>query len=273
VGEALVETSDALVRQRRRVLLGPVSLSLQPGEFVGVVGPNGAGKTTLLRILSGLLAPQAGTVRAFATTAGTADFRRVTRTRIGLLFQQHDFVPDLPFSVEDVVLFGRTGQAGFGRRFSDVDYHATAKALDALDLFDMRRRLYRELSGGERQKTHLARLLAQEADLLLLDEPAAGLDLAWQERLTALVQDIFLRTGRTLVMVTHEIDRLPSCCNRAVLIKDGRILRDGSPNDVFTPSQLQELYGCPMDVVKRDGRWHAFSTGGEAACCRPSHPS
>jgi ABC-type cobalamin/Fe3+-siderophores transport system ATPase subunit len=266
VGEPLVALDEVEVRRRGKAILGPVSLSVGAGGFVGVVGPNGAGKTTLLRVIAGLERPSSGKV----ATAGVAPWswhgRKTARRKIGFLFQHHDYLPELPFTVEDVVLFGRTGLAGLCRRPGRSDREAVEAALDALGLMPLRHRLYRELSGGERQKAHLARIVAQGAELVLLDEPASGLDLVWQERMTALAEEVFDGGRRTVVMVTHEIDRLPACCTRAVLMKDGLVQQEGRPADVFGRERLSEIYGCEMEVVPRGGRWHAFSVGEGAAC-------
>jgi iron complex transport system ATP-binding protein len=138
---------------------------------------------------------------------------------------------------------------------------AVDHALDLLDLVRMRGRLYRELSGGERQKVQLARLLAQDADLLLLDEPTAGLDLDWQERLTSLVEELHDRTGVAVVMVTHEAHHLPGCCEKVLLLRNGRAVAAGTPSEVFTPDLLSELYGCRIEVMERQGRYFAHSLG------------
>ncbi len=253
MGGTVVELKDAVVRRGGRIVLGPVSIEIRRGEFLGVVGPNGAGKTTLLNALAGLLPLSEG--RASGPP----------KKSVGYLLQRHDFFPDIPFTVEDVALFGRTGHAGLGRSFSEADRDAARRALEMIGLEGMRHRLYRDLSGGEQKKAQLARILSQEADLFLLDEPAAGLDLSAQEHLTRLIGDLHRKTGRAVVMVTHEIDRLPGECGCAVLLKDGKILETGPPEEVFRSETLWRLYGCPMEVVRRGDRYHAFCAGGEAS--------
>jgi len=238
------------VYRRGATVLGPIDLSIRAGEFWGVVGPNGAGKSTLLRAIAGLEQVGGGSLESAADRRG-----------IGYLFQHHDFVPELPFTVEDVIAFGRAGLSAVGPVRAQADRTAIDRALETLDLGAMRHRLYRELSGGERQKVQLARLVAQEAGLLLFDEATAGLDLDWQERLTALIGELHSRTGATIVMVTHEVHHLPACCDRALLLKQGRALASGAPTEVFTPDLLSKLYGCRMEVTERAGRYIAHSLG------------
>ncbi len=249
------------VRRRGRRVLGPISLSVRSGEFWGVVGPNGAGKSTLLGLCSGLLEAESGEVSILGRRRLTMGHRQRIRREIGVLLQQHDYSSNVPLTVEEVVLFGRAPAAGLGRRHGEEDYRAVKRALEAFGMEGLRHRRYTDLSGGERQKTQLARLLAQESELILLDEPTSGLDLDWQERMVrqvALLHEVY---GRTVLMVTHDIDHLPSCCNRVLLLKTGRVLRTGEPGDVFQPDVLSELYGCRMQIAQREGRYHAWSDG------------
>jgi ABC-type cobalamin/Fe3+-siderophores transport system ATPase subunit len=256
-----VRLEEIVVRYGQRRALGPLSLDVGADDFLGVVGPNGAGKTTFLKVLRGALAADEGQVVMWGTSfqVGRPVDASLARRRIGVLFQHHDFFPDLPFTVEDVVGFGRAAFRPPGRALREADREALSAALDALGIQDFRARLYRELSGGERQKVQLARLIAQEAELLLLDEPGAGLDLDWQERLTHLVETLFREHRKTVIMVTHDVNRLPACCNRALLLKDGRAVAFGEPSEVFLVDVLSGVYGCRMEVVASRGRYHAHS--------------
>ncbi len=233
----LVELQDVEVWARGARLLGPLSLTIRQGDFLGVVGPNGAGKTTLLRHMAAIRG----------------------RGRSGWLFQRHAFRGDLPFTVADIVGFGRVGH---GWRTTMADRQAVEEALTCMEIQSLRGRLYRDLSGGEMQKVQFARLLAQQAELALLDEPTAGLDLDWQERVTQLAALLHQRFARTVVMVTHDVDRLPACCNRVLLLRGGRPLAEGPPAEVLTGDHLSALYGCTVEVVRRNGRTHAFTRGG-----------
>jgi len=247
MGEPLIVCREATLAYRRFPVLGPVSLELQRGDFLGVVGPNGAGKSSLLRLMSGQARPLSGYVR-------------VNCDGMAYLLQHHDYMRQIPFTVEDVVAFGRVRGNTLAFRPGRGDSEAIATALADMGLTEMRRRLYRELSGGEQRKVHFARLAAQGAEVALLDEPTAGLDLDWQERVTRLASRFHSEKGKTVVMVTHDADRLPAACNKVLLLKDGLVLDEGRPEQVFQPQKLSELYDCAIEVVERDGRYHAFSS-------------
>jgi ABC-type cobalamin/Fe3+-siderophores transport system ATPase subunit len=240
--------TDLRVDYRGLPALGPVCIAVHAGEFLGVVGPNGAGKSTLLEVMAGVRAPSTGHLAAHPAW------------RPAYLMQYQGYVPLLPFSVADVVHFGRAGVRRLGSRCAHSDRRAVAAALSDLELVELRRRLYRDLSGGEQRKVQLARLLAQESDVLLLDEPTAGLDLDWQERITGIVGQLHRDRGKTIVMVTHDVDRLPASCTRVLLLKEGRAQALGSPAEVLRPPTLSALYNCRMEVLERNGRYHAFST-------------
>jgi iron complex transport system ATP-binding protein len=261
MGQEIASVIDLCVTERRRSLLGPVSVTIREGQFWGVVGPNGAGKTTLLHVLARLRSFSGGTLRLWGRPMSPSPRRtsRSLRSQIGLLFQQQGFSSELPFTVRDIVLLGRAGRAAWFKPYQAGDREKCEEALHVLGIEDLRNRLYRELSGGEQRKVHLARLVAQEARLLLLDEPTAGLDLDWQERLTQLLQSLYEERAVTAVMVTHEIDRLPACCNQALLIREGRVLASGAPEQVFQEEQLSRLYGCEVQVERRNGRHFVFA--------------
>jgi iron complex transport system ATP-binding protein len=242
------------VRRGRREVLQSVDLSLRTGEFVGVVGPNGAGKSTLLHVLAAMQPPSSGRGVLFGEALPLK--HRVARSawsRLAFLPQRHETAPELPFTVRDVVEFGRAGLAADGGS-------SVRDALRLMELQDFADRLYRDLSGGEQQKVQLARLWARRADLVLLDEPAAGLDPDRRERLTECVTQL-AGARRTVVMVTHDIHDLPVTCSRVLLIRAGRLVGDGPPARVLTDAALSALYDCRMHVTHHAGRYAAFSVG------------
>jgi len=235
-----------VVRRRGVAVLGPLDLEVGRGELWGVVGPNGAGKTTLLRAIAGLQPADEGSVEVSGRRAGAG-----ARGVVGWLSQQADRPPEVPFTVAEVVSLGRSGAS------SKEDRAEVARALGALGLSTFAARRYRELSGGERRKVELARLLAGRAELLLLDEPAAGLDLDWQERMTTLVGELARRHGRTVVMVSHDTGRLPAGCDGVLLLDRGRAAACGRPRDVLTGATLSGVFGVPLEVTERGGRFFA----------------
>jgi manganese/iron transport system ATP-binding protein len=252
MSDTLAGLRDAVIAYRDRAALGPLSLAIATGDFLGVVGPNAAGKSTLLEALAGL-----------RTLARGRRDPVPTASDIGILFQHHDYLPDLPFTTEDVVAFGRVSRLGLLRRPRAADRRAVDEALARLGLEADRRRPYRELSGGMRRRTHLARLLAQDATLVLLDEPTAGLDPSVQEELIGMIAAL-PGPGRAVVMVTHDIDHLPAACNRVLLLKNGRPLAEGTPADTLRPDRLSALYDCRMGVEMRGGRHVAWRIEAES---------
>ena len=268
MAETIAELENIIVRFRDKKVLGPFSLTVTKGDFWGIVGPNGAGKSTLLKLLAGLHPVSEGKITVFGKTfgSGSSGLLKSSRNRIGFLLQHHTFYPDLPFTVNDVVLFGRVGLPGLGRTYRTIDIETVDYAIDELNLEHLRYRLYRELSGGERRKVQLARLLAQEADFLLLDEPTAGLDLDWQERLTQLVGDLYLRFEKTIFMVTHDVEFVADCNPNVIVMSNTRIINTGSAREVLTnfdllakasvlPPQITQLFtqlsdlGLPQNII------------------------
>ena len=247
-----------------RDILDVPALGVEPGECLGVVGVNGAGKTTLLRACAGLLRPTAGAVWLDGANLAAAGGWSLARHRraIGYMAQAADYNAHLPLTVLEVVAMGRAGRAGLLRPLGRGDRLAVDAWVERLGLAPLARRTFATLSGGEQQKALLARAMAQEPGLLLLDEPGASLDLAWRSRLVALLEAVVRETGVTVVMVSHETGLLPSCCGRVALMRAGRVLRTGPPGETLTPEALAEVYGCPVEVAEVQGRRFAVAARG-----------
>ncbi|MCK5242078.1 ATP-binding cassette domain-containing protein [bacterium] len=258
----MIQLKDVAVIRDKKTILGPLSFAVKEKDFVGIIGPNGAGKSTLLNLLLGLEPITRGSLQILGHEfSGSNKAFRMARKKIGVLFQDLNYQPDVPLLVEEVVYFGRGGLSVFDSADTIQDNEIVQQAMEKLGLCHLSKRLYRDLSGGEKQKVQLARLLAQKSSLVLLDEPTAGLDLDWQERLTQIVEEIFHSESKTIVMVTHEVDKLPACCNKLLMLKKGKLLLSGNPKEICRPEILSELYGCHMEVVVRGNRIHAFSQG------------
>lgn len=246
--EAAVELAGVTFGYRSAPVVEAISVAVRPGEFLGVIGPNGSGKSTILKLMSGYLRPWRGTV----TVAG-APIERLARAALGrtIAVVPQDTAVGLPFTVMEMVLLGRTPhQRGFGFE-SEADLAAARRALERTATLGLAGRRVDELSGGERQRVILARALAQEPRVLLLDEPAAYLDIRHEVEMYDLLQDL-QRGGMTVVSVLHDLNIAALYCERLLLLHQGRIVRVGTPAEVMTYATLTEVYGTEVYVALND---------------------
>jgi iron complex transport system ATP-binding protein len=228
---SLLSLKDLTVRRGETLVVDGVSLTVQPGEFVGLLGPNGAGKTTLLRAALGFLPHQGRSSLAQLSPAARA-------RAVAFLPQRHEIA--WPVSVESVVALGRAPH--MTGRPSDADAAAVTRALARLGLSGYRARIATALSGGEQARVLIARCLAQETPLLLADEPIAGLDPQAQIRTMQVFADL-AREGRGVVASIHDLGLAARHCTRLVLLRQGRVVADGPPRDVLTDAHLQDVFG------------------------------
>ena len=238
--------------ERLRVDLGgapvlqDVSLCVAAGELVGLIGPNGAGKTTLLRAVAALV-PATGRVWLTGTALERLDARDVAQ-RAARVAQSASIDPSLGLSVAEVVLGGRAPHLGRWQWETRHDRAVAAEALRRTTSDDLAERLVAELSGGERQRVFLARALAQEPRLLLLDEPTANLDLAHQLRVLGLVRELVRETGMAAIAAIHDVELAARFGDRLVLLADGRVVAEGPPAEVLTADRLAQVYGVSAIV-------------------------
>ncbi len=217
-------------------VLRGVSFSVRPSEFVALTGANGSGKTTLLRAILGLHAPSSGSIRLL----GRSPRALRERWRIGYVPQRPDIAPDLPASVREVVEAGRLARSargrfarfGLHRRLRDEDRQAVTHALDAVALTDFARRRVDELSGGERQRVFIAKALASNPDLLVLDEPVAGVDVLSQQRFRDSLVHLARVHGSAVLLVSHELGAVADDLDRVLLLRSGSIVFDGAPAEL-----------------------------------------
>jgi iron complex transport system ATP-binding protein len=257
--QALVVAHDLVVGYplpgggRREVLRG-VDLGLASGELVALLGTNGSGKTTLLRTFAGALVPDSGTV--LFDGRSVRDWRRnELAQRVAVLPQQLEL--PLGFRVAELVAMGRVPHAR--RLFASTaeDEQAVARALHDADAADLADRPAEELSGGERQRLLVAMALAQEPDLLLLDEPTLHLDLAHQVSLLAAIRRLRDQRGLTVLAVLHDLNLAAAFAPRVAVLDEGRVVADGPPAEVLTPDLVGRVFGVPVDEARTDdGRRH-----------------
>ncbi len=226
-------------------VLDRVDLRVPGGAFVGVIGPNGAGKTTLLRVLLGLVRPSCGHVRLFGRDINSfRDWHRV-----GYVPQRAvGFETRFPATVREVVLSGRAGRVGLGRRFGPRDHAAVEWALRTAGLWDVRDRLVGKLSGGQQQRVFVARAMANEPDLLLLDEPTAGVDPEGEERFYELLRSLRRERGTTLVLVSHDVAAVAREVSQLVCL-NRTLFCHGAPEEALRDGTLDRLYGARHLVV------------------------
>ena len=249
-----------VVRGGKRILdVGTLEVSAR--RFLGVVGPNGAGKSTLLKVIAGLLRVDEGSVEVLGRSLDGASSRVRTqvRRRIGYVPQRAEFNPDLPLTVREVVELGRVGVRGLLRRPSARDRELVEDWLERLGLAHLADRTFRSLSGGEEQKALIARAMVQEPKMLLLDEPAANLDLDWKERLVSLLEELFGDHAITVIMVSHETGLLPGCSTSVALVREGKVLAVGRPEETLTEELLERAYGVAVSVHRIRERYHVIT--------------
>ncbi len=221
-----VDANDVGVKYERVVALDGVTFSLSAGVALGIVGPNGSGKSTLLKTIAGLVTPSAGTLTVFGKQP-----RYLRPGTIGYVPQIEEVDWSFPASVRDVVAMGRYPRLGAFARFGAKDRAAVNSALAALDLTQLADRHISQLSGGQQQRAFVARAIAQEPELLLLDEPTTGVDAATEESLLRVIRSLVAR-GMPVLMTTHDLDRAPEWFDRLIVV-DRRVLADGDPATIL----------------------------------------
>lgn len=220
------------------IVLENINLSVKALDFIGLIGPNGGGKTTLIKVLLGLLPPTQGEVRIFGQPVKTG------RKHIGYVPQLVEFDRDFPVSVWDVARMGRLSRRGLLRQYSAQDNESVAEALDKVDIFSLRNRPIGELSGGERQRVYIARALAAQPKILLLDEPTASVDPRVSNNIYQLLSR--LNDHITILMISHDMGAVSSyvktigCLNRRLFYHNEKQI---------TPEMLEAAYQCPIDLI------------------------
>ena len=250
MGNTIINIENAVVSYREDIALRGVSLKVESGDFVGIIGPNGAGKTTLLTIVNGLGKLLSGRVWVLGQYLAQGNGHSL-RKKVGYVPQVEDIDPRMPMNVREVVMIGRYGVLGLFRRPSRHDWKVVDEVLELVGMTHLARRPIGHLSGGEQQRVSIARCLAQEPALFLLDEPTASLDWKAQVEILELVKRIHDSRQLTTLFVTHDLRALPVACDRMVLMKEGLIIEEGSPDKLLTDENLSRLYDMPVSTVEK----------------------
>lgn len=228
-------------------VLRDISFRVKPGEVVALIGPNGAGKTTLIRAISGLLPLVAGRIMAFGKDLSPMPTTQRARF-IGVVPQARRLPPS--YTVRQVVLLGRTPHLGWLGRVGSKDLQRVEWALERASLLELSERPVEQLSGGEQQRVLLARALAQDTPILLLDEPTAHLDLHHQSQLLRLVWQMAREQEIAVLMALHDLNLASIHSQRVILLVDGRVQIDGSPFEVLNEDNLTQAYRARLHVIR-----------------------
>jgi len=255
-----LDVRELTVRYGDFVALDSVTFQVQQQERVAVVGPNGAGKSTLFKAISGIIKPTSGQISIFGQPPGG-------HICIAYVPQRSQIDWSFPVTVADVVMMGRSGKIGLFRWPSKKDWEIVYEALKLVNMQELSHRQIGELSGGQQQRVFLARALAQEAELLLLDEPFTGLDAPSQEAILHIL-DIVRERGVTVLVSTHDLDLAASHFDKMMLLNH-RVTAYGPPQQVFTPKALLETYGGHVHTLTFDTEMPAELVLTDSCCEGP----
>lgn len=243
----MLEIDSIQVSYASQVVLKDVSLSLKAGQILALIGPNGAGKTTLLRAISGLQPLRSGNIRVAGQDITAMKSEQRARL-LAVVPQARNLSPD--FTVYETVLFGRTPHINWSGKTNPQDLTAAQRALDLTQLAQFAHRAVGDLSGGEQQRVLVARALAQQAPLVLLDEPTTHLDLQHQSSLLNLLRRLVLEQDLAVLMVLHDINLASLYADQVALLVAGKVCAVGKPADVVTAENLHRAYRIPIEVIE-----------------------
>ncbi len=235
----VIKTDDIYLRYSGPWVLRGISCAAAEGEFVGIIGPNGSGKTTLLKLLDGMLKPQRGSIELCGNSLAEMSRNSIARL-VAVVPQESSFI--FPFSVQEIVLMGRSPHLPMLSFEGKKDLAIASEALELTGLQDLANRSMGSLSGGERQRVLIARALAQQPRIMLLDEPTAFLDIRHQIEIFDLIRSLQEQSSLTVLAVTHDINLASIYSEKIILLNEGRIHSEGSPKEVITSENIEEVY-------------------------------
>jgi len=249
MGTPIIRFSHATFGFPGVIALKDITLEIAEGEFVGIIGPNGSGKTTLCKAVLGLMRPLEGSLQIFDCSC--EELRCHHRARIGYLPQKGRLDQNFPITVLEAVMMGRYGALGLFRRPAKQDREIALQALANVGMQDHRDTALGHLSSGQQQRVLIARALAQQPQVLLLDEPTTGIDITTQHSVLDLVRRLHRDLGLTVLLVTHDINMIRPQVDRMVLLKT-RLFAAGAPEAVLKLDILQQVYGKDLVITEKD---------------------
>ena len=235
-----LEHIETIYEGERTPVIRDVSLKVKSTEFIAIIGPNGAGKTTLLETINGLLPYTSG--QGFVFGKMISKHRLEIRKNIGYVLQNFEIDPLAPFLCKDIVMSGRSGKIGMFRFATKEDWEEVWYSMGLVGMIDFAQRSIGKLSGGEFQKILIARALAQEPEILLLDEPFSNLDFSSRKQIEILLNRINEKHQITTVMVSHDLSFVPSKCKRVIVMDKGKIIMDGKKDGILTSDTINKIF-------------------------------
>lgn len=245
----IIQFSQTTVQYPSGNALEALDLEVRDGEFLGIIGPNGSGKTTLLKAILGLILATRGSVQVFDCACEA--LRCHHRARIGYVPQKERADPAFPITVRETVMMGRYSSIGLLRYPGQKDREIVQDALQKVDMAELADQPLGHLSGGQQQRILIARALAQEPDVLLLDEPTTGIDAPTQHVILDLIHHLHREQGLTILLVSHDINQLSPIVDRLALLKN-RLYALGTPREVLKQEVLSQIYGKEVVVTDRE---------------------
>lgn len=245
--QSLVKVNNLSGGYDKTLVIKGISFEVKKGEFLGIIGPNGSGKSTLLKLMTRVLHPSSGRIFIEAKDIKSMGLKEFCRK---VAFVPQDTLINFSFSVEEIVLMGRIPHLGRMQFERKSDFSIAHNALSLTDTLHIKEKDINELSAGERQRVIIAKALAQEPELLLLDEPTSHLDIGHQVQILDLLKKLNRREGLTVAVVMHDLNLASEYCSRIMLINEGRIFRDGLPEHVLTYENIEAVYKTVVVVNK-----------------------
>ncbi|ACL68782.1 ABC transporter ATP-binding protein [Halothermothrix orenii] len=242
----MIEIKNLNFGYYNKAILKNVSLSIENKEFIGIIGPNGSGKSTLLKNLSKILSPESGLIYLNKRLLNDYSVKELSRI---LSVVPQDTSIQFNFTVYDLILMGRNPYMDNWGRVTREDKVIVEEVMELTDTSKLRDKKVRELSGGERQRVIIARALAQQPEILLLDEPTASLDINYQQEIFELLSHLNKTMNLTILLVSHDLNLTGQYCKRLILLKDGKIFAAGSPEEVLTPANIKKVYNTEVKVL------------------------
>ena len=232
------------------LVLEDLSVSIKEQDFIGLIGPNGSGKSTLLKIMGGILKTDSGSIQ-FKKSHVSKINKKLFAQSVSWIPQNHPMI--FPFKVSEIVMMGRHPYLSPLSFESEEDFDITRHAMEATMTSQFADRYFNEISGGEKQRVMIASALAQKPEIMLLDEPTSALDLKYQIEILNILKNLNAHHNMTLVMAIHDLNLASRFCNRLLLLNEGKIVRDGTPEQVLEKDILEQVYGIDIDLSNRDG--------------------